>query len=150
MTTDALPENNDRLMSLDALRGFDMLLIIGADHIVESLNKASQAPVVRFFAGQFTHKPWEGMAFYDLIFPLFVFLVGVSLVYSLDKSLERGGTGSAVARLTRRSVLLYLLGVFYNGGISRHCKGPLDGSIAANCHFVPRRSAGVSRLPAKR
>ncbi len=151
MSNDQQPANDERLMSLDALRGFDMLLIIGADHIVESLNKASQAPVVRFFAQQFTHKQWEGFAFYDLIFPLFVFMVGVSLVYSLDKSLERGGAGSAVARLTRRSVLLYLLGVFYNGGISRGIakvrwmgvlqRIAISYFVAALIYLVCRRSA---------
>ena len=82
------------------------------------LKQASDAPATQFLVRQFTHKPWEGFGFYDLIFPLFVFLAGISLVYSLDKALELGGSGAAMARVARRAVFLYLLGVFYYGGIA--------------------------------
>lgn len=107
-----------RLVSLDALRGFDMILIVGAEEIVNGVKRASTGPTAKFLVAQFTHKDWEGFGFYDLIFPLFVFLAGVSLVFSLDKALERGGPGAAVGRLSRRALLLYLLGVFYYGGIA--------------------------------
>jgi predicted acyltransferase len=114
----AAPAKEERLGSLDALRGFDMLMIAAADAIIEGLHKASDSAPVQFIVGQFTHKKWEGFAFYDLIFPLFVFMAGVSIVYSLDKALERGGAGSAAWRVSRRAVVLFFLGVFYNGGIS--------------------------------
>jgi predicted acyltransferase len=113
------PVSDERLVSLDALRGFDMLMIACADAIIAGLDKASNAPAVQFVVDQFTHKNWEGFAFYDLIFPLFVFLAGVSIVFSLDKAVERGGTKSAVWRISRRALLLFFLGVFYNGGVSR-------------------------------
>jgi len=104
-----------RLFSLDALRGFDMFWIIGADSLVHALAKAGGGPAV-FLAGQLEHRPFEGFAFYDLIFPLFVFLMGASIVLSLDKTLEREGKSGAVRRILRRTALLFLLGVVSDGG----------------------------------
>ena len=62
---------------------------------------------------------WEGFHFYDLIFPLFLFIVGVSIVFSLDKALQRGGRAALLSRVFRRGLLLYALGIFYYGGISQ-------------------------------
>jgi predicted acyltransferase len=107
-----------RLVSLDALRGFDMILIVGTDELVKALRHASDGPVVTTLVDQFTHKKWIGFSFYDLIFPLFVFMVGVSLVISLDAALARGGARGVITRLFRRAVVLFLLGVFYSGGIA--------------------------------
>ena len=76
-----------RLVSLDALRGFDMFWIIGIDGIVEGIknivgeDRFNASGPLKFIANQLTHKPWEGIAFEDLIFPLFVFIVGVSIVF---------------------------------------------------------------------
>jgi predicted acyltransferase len=72
---------------------------------------------VTFLVGQLTHKDWEGFTFYDLIFPLFVFLAGTSIVYSLGRLLEEQGRSAALRRVLKRTALLYLLGVFYYGGI---------------------------------
>src|SRR6185295_15789946 len=80
-----------RLMSLDALRGFDMFWIIGAEELAHALNKMSDQGIIHTLAEQLTHEDWEGFRFYDLIFPLFVFIVGVSLVFSLRKSIETAG-----------------------------------------------------------
>lgn len=108
-----------RLMSLDALRGFDMFWIIGAEELVRGLNGLSQSSTTGWLARQFQHAHWEGFRFYDLIFPLFVFIVGVSLVFSLGRALDREGLGTALARVFRRSLLLFALGIFYSGGL-RH------------------------------
>jgi predicted acyltransferase len=107
----------ERLMSVDALRGFDMFWIIGADSFVYALNRMTNTPVVRFLGRQIEHAEWEGFHFYDLIFPLFVFIVGVSLVFSLSKSREAGRAATLI-RIVRRSVLLFLLGIFYSGGLT--------------------------------
>jgi predicted acyltransferase len=107
-----------RLMSVDALRGFDMFWIIGADSLVAALNRMSHSPVTGFLADQLEHADWEGFHFYDLIFPLFIFIVGVSLVFSLTKTIEKAGRSEALKRIVRRSVLIFLLGIFYSGGFS--------------------------------
>src|SRR5438067_6898584 len=91
-----------RLLSLDALRGFDMFWIIGAEEVVHALAAASPNGLTLFLKEQFTHKRWEGVVFYDLIFPLFVFIVGVSLVFSLSKMMERTGKAAACRRVVVR------------------------------------------------
>ncbi|MCA9239883.1 MAG: DUF5009 domain-containing protein [Planctomycetales bacterium] len=108
-----------RLMSLDALRGFDMFWIIGADSLVAGLRRLTDSPLVATLADQLEHAEWEGFRFYDLIFPLFVFLMGASTVFSLSKFKQDGSASAAYPRVFRRFVLLYLLGLIYYGGQSR-------------------------------
>ena len=116
-------------MSLDALRGFDMFWIVGADALVYALERianggADTAPpdapfsLARFLAYELKHADWVGFHFYDLIFPLFVFMVGVSIVFSLRRLVETHGRAEAVRRVIRRGVLLYVIGVLYSGGIA--------------------------------
>lgn len=110
---------SQRLMSVDALRGFDMLWIVGAGAVVHALDKMKPSALTGFLSTQLKHVRWEGFVFYDLIFPLFLFIVGVSMVFSLDRALAEGRRGHVLARVLRRSVLLYFLGVFYYGGLSQ-------------------------------
>jgi predicted acyltransferase len=111
---------SQRLMSLDALRGFDMFWIMGGDTIGHALEKmqAADSGIVHLLATQLNHVAWEGFRFYDLIFPLFVFIVGVSLVFSLTKLVEQEGRPAAVKRIVRRAALLWFIGVLYYGGWS--------------------------------
>src|SRR6185436_10595125 len=114
----AQPATGGRLMSLDALRGFDMFWILGGDAVMFALGAMSKIPPVQFLVGQFHHKDWAGFAFYDLIFPLFVFMSGVSIVYSLTRLQQEQGRGAGIKRVLRRGVLLFLLGIVYSGGVS--------------------------------
>ncbi|HYB91686.1 MAG TPA: heparan-alpha-glucosaminide N-acetyltransferase domain-containing protein [Candidatus Binataceae bacterium] len=107
-----------RLASLDALRGFDMFWIIGAASLVTGLRNVSNRGVIRFVADQLEHSAWAGFHFEDLIFPLFIFIVGISTVFSLTRSIEQAGRNAALKRIFRRAVLLYLLGILYYGGFS--------------------------------
>ena len=107
-----------RLLSLDALRGFDMFWIVGAEELVRGLQKITASGPIGLVAEQLRHQPWAGFHFEDLIFPLFVFIVGVSLVFSLTKTLEQSGRRAAVVRILRRSALLYVLGILSYGGLS--------------------------------
>ena len=112
--------SGQRLLSLDALRGFDMFWIVGAAWLVHALRAMSNNPAVDFVATQMSHVRWDGFHFLDLIFPLFVFIVGISTVFSLTKALETGGRRQALKRIISRSVLLYLVGILYYGGFSNH------------------------------
>src|ERR1051326_7291178 len=107
-----------RFMSVDALRGFDMFWIIGADALVNALHRLNPSRPTDFQANQLEHADWEGFHFYDLIFPLFVFLVGVSIVFSLTKTIERAGKSDAIKRVIRRGLLLFVIGILYSGGFS--------------------------------
>ncbi len=108
-----------RLMSLDALRGFDMFWIVGGEEIVHALYKAWPHAPIHMLDVQMDHTVWEGVTFYDLIFPLFVFIVGASLVFSVTKMIERSGKAAALKRIFFRSLVLYLLGVFFYGGLAK-------------------------------
>src|SRR5689334_16549407 len=112
--------SGQRVLSVDALRGFDMFWIVGGEWIVEALQKANPNRVTDLLSTQLQHVPWEGFHFYDLIFPLFVFIIGVSLVFSLSRILQEQGRAAAVRRVVRRGVILYLLGILYYGGFSTH------------------------------
>lgn len=110
------PQPFARVQSVDALRGFDMLWIAGADSFAYALEKMS---ATQGLADQLRHTEWAGFRFYDLIFPLFVFLVGVSIVFSLTKHLEQEGKWAAHKRVFRRFVLLFAIALLYSGGFSR-------------------------------
>ena len=73
--------HSERLMSVDALRGFDMFWIIGASTIVAALDKMNENPVTTFLASQLKHVEWEGFHLYDLIFPLFLALLLMRFLY---------------------------------------------------------------------
>ena len=120
VATEATPSQplGQRLLSLDALRGFDMFWIVGAENVVEALHDFHHSAPVDLLSSQLQHKTWEGVAFYDLIFPLFVFIVGVSLVFSLSKTIEQHGRATAYRRVVTRGVIMLLLGVYYYGGFA--------------------------------
>lgn len=109
---------SQRLYSLDALRGFDMFWIMGAEEIVHSLAKVTGSPFMEAFATQLTHPDWHGFHFYDLIFPLFLFMAGVAAPYSLGKELDKGKSRNQLLfRVIKRGIILVLLGVVYNNGL---------------------------------
>jgi predicted acyltransferase len=89
-TTLFAAKKSKRLLSIDALRGFDMLLIAGGGTFIEKLEGKTILAWVDGLAHQFQHKPWNGFSFYDFIFPLFLFISGVSLSFSLNKGLSTG------------------------------------------------------------
>ena len=120
MPDETKPAPPARLMSLDALRGFDMFWIMGGDGLAYALGQVGHNPVTNFLADQLEHAEWAGFHFYDLIFPLFVFIVGVSLVFSLGRNLEQHGRSAALKRLFLRSVLLFAVALLYSGGFANH------------------------------
>ena len=118
VAADLSPVPSARVLSVDALRGFDMFWIIGADDLARSIGKASEHPIAQGFAAQLKHVRWDGFVFYDLIFPLFVFLLGMSTVFSLPKYVEQYGKGAAYVHVFRRFAILFLLGAFRDAGLS--------------------------------
>jgi predicted acyltransferase len=93
-----------------------MFWIAGGEHVIHALRRVSDAGVVVFLDSQLMHRDWEGVTFYDLIFPLFLFIVGVSLVFSIDKILAKKDKRAAFTRILKRSFLLYILGVIFSSG----------------------------------
>jgi len=105
-------------MSLDALRGFDMMWILGGDSLAYALNKTGSIGITRLIGEQLEHVQWAGFHFYDLIFPLFVFIVGVSLIFSLDRIIAQHGRREALKRVFTRSILLFVVALIYSGGFA--------------------------------
>jgi predicted acyltransferase len=105
-----------RLLSVDALRGFDMLWITGGAGLVAALAATTDASVFRWLESQCHHAEWHGFTLWDLVFPLFLFLAGVSTPLSFARRTAAGATRGQLARgALRRALVLVLLGVVYNG-----------------------------------
>ncbi|MBN2864320.1 MAG: DUF5009 domain-containing protein [Bacteroidales bacterium] len=111
--------DSGRLISLDALRGFDMFWIIGGDALFHALSRYTDWPVFNWMSKQLTHKYWEGFFFYDMIFPLFLFIAGVAIPLSISKRLEQGHSKRQIYKhaLVRLFVLIILGLLLANRGI---------------------------------
>lgn len=108
----------NRLLSLDALRGFDMFWIIGGEEIIHAFSKMYPNSFWKNFSMQLEHPLWHGFTFYDLIFPLFIFLAGVSTPISINKALSSGKSKKEVLfKVIKRGLILFLLGMVYNNGL---------------------------------
>jgi predicted acyltransferase len=107
-----------RVISIDALRGFDMFWIIGGGAIFASLHNALDNPTTAQIRTQLTHVKLEGFRFEDLIMPLFLFIVGVVMPYSFAKRLD---TSQSKLRLylhiIKRTVILFILGMIAQGNL---------------------------------
>ncbi len=88
--SEKIQQPSRRFLSIDALRGFDMLMIAGLGTFISLLHGKTDWWWVDSLSLQFEHPAWNGFTFYDFIFPLFLFIAGVSLPFSLNKGLEQG------------------------------------------------------------
>lgn len=110
----------ERLYSLDALRGFDMFFISGGDSIFIALAAILPFQPFKWWGVQMDHVRWDGFHAYDLIFPLFLFMAGLSFVYSLNKRRVLQQNDSEIYKhIFIRAFLLVLLGIISNGFLSK-------------------------------
>lgn len=118
MEPDKIPAGSkQRLISVDALRGFDMLWIIGGSKVAVTLAKASGLEFLANTGIHFDHT-WGEFRFYDLIMPLFLFIVGVVMPVSFNKRLERGSSKKDLYHhVLKRVLVLYILGLITSGHI---------------------------------
>ncbi len=102
----AVPSPGQRLVSLDAFRG---ATIAGMILVNNPGSWADAFPQLR-------HSAWNGWTFTDMIFPFFLWIVGVSMVFSFAKRMEKGDTtGKIILHVVRRSVIIFAIGLFLNG-----------------------------------
>lgn len=107
-----------RLYSLDALRGFDMFWIMGGESIFVGLATVTGWPVLQWWATQCEHVRWHGFHFYDMIFPLFLFIAGISFPFSCAKRVSLNEPRKNIYKhVISRGLILVLLGIIYNNGI---------------------------------
>ena len=109
---------NQRLHSLDALRGFDMFWIAGGAGIFVALANLTDWPVLVWWKSQLTHVAWHGFRFEDMIFPLFLFIAGVSFPFSVAKRYRGPENRLALYRhIVARGLILVLLGIIAGNGV---------------------------------
>ncbi len=119
-----------RLRSLDALRGFDMFWIVGGGKIFTALAVLTGWPLLQWWADQLKHVPWHGFHFEDMIFPLFLFIAGISFPFSMAKRCQTPeGRSRMYKHVLLRGVVLVLLGIFNSNGIRFDVANMRFGSV---------------------
>jgi len=108
----------ERILSIDALRGFTMFWIVGGWYIFDGLHRALNNKTTAWISKQLTHVEWEGFVFEDLIMPMFLFIVGVVMPISFQRRLDRGDSKAQLYRhVIIRSVVLFVLGMVAQGNL---------------------------------
>ena len=111
-----MKENNQRLLSLDTLRGFDMLFIMGFAGLVMAICSLFPNGNGCWLYKTMEHAQWNGLYHHDTIFPLFLFIAGISFPFSYAKQVESGVTRRYIyIKIFKRALTLVLLGIVYNG-----------------------------------
>lgn len=105
-----------RLMSLDTLRGFDMLFIMGFSTLVVNICALFPGGDACWLSRTMHHVAWNGLSHHDTIFPLFLFIAGISWPFSYAKQCEAGKSKKDIyKKIFRRALMLVFLGMVYNG-----------------------------------
>jgi len=132
-------EPGKRLESLDALRGFDMFWIIGGSWIFGSLHMIFNSHFTEFIQRQLQHVEWDGFRFWDLIMPLFLFIVGTAMPFSFAKRLSREDSRKKLyVHIVIRFVILFILGMIAQG----HLLSYDISKIAIFCNTLQAIAAG--------
>lgn len=115
---DSLLDKYGRLLSLDFYRGLTMFLLIAEGAALWSAINAPyfEGSIISSIGDQFRHHPWNGLRFWDLVQPFFMFIVGVAMPISFTKRWARGDSWPTTFKhaLFRSFVLLLL-------GLTIHC-----------------------------
>ncbi len=108
--------NSNRLYSLDALRGFDMFWIMGAEELIHSLTHVTDNAVIHAIDTQLTHVAWDGFRLYDLIFPLFLFISCTTFPLTVATVAPKKdlSNNQLFKKVAKRGLILIFLGVIYN------------------------------------
>ncbi len=107
--------SSGRLVSLDAFRGFDMMIIIGFDRVFSALGRCIYGGDGGWMAEQMSHPYWFGLSFYDTVFPTFLFIAGISFPFSYARQREKGVSSLRIhLSILKRAAILVMLGWVYN------------------------------------
>lgn len=113
-TTISIP----RMLSVDALRGFDMFWIMQGKEVIVSFIILILGSVPPWLQYQLSHPEWEGFSAWDMIMPLFLFITGITIPFSMNKYIQgQGSHKKFYIRLIRRVILLWILGMIAQGNL---------------------------------
>lgn len=116
MSNASFTEPGKRIASLDALRGFDMLFIMGFASLVIAVCKLFPNGTESWIFQQMNHVEWNGLTHHDTIFPLFIFIAGISFPFSYAKMLNHGMKRRQIYwKIVRRALILVVFGLICNG-----------------------------------
>lgn len=118
VTVQLAPPKAERLASLDALRGFDLFMLVFFQPVFVGLAAHwSTNPVVSFLLHQFEHEAWAGFRAWDLVMPLFLFMVGAAMPFSFEKFRQDKSKKKVYLRVLRRVLILFVLGMVVQGNL---------------------------------
>lgn len=106
-----------RLDSLDALRGFDLFFLVALGPFMATLSCVTDAEWVRRSMWLFTHVDWEGFSPWDLIMPLFMFMSGITIPFSMARHRDEADKRPVLLRLLKRVLLLWGMGMICQGNL---------------------------------
>lgn len=116
MNTHSIPSN--RLASLDILRGFDLFMLVFFQPVFVAFARHwKDVPVFSFLLHQFEHVKWEGFSAWDLVMPLFLFMVGAAMPFSFEKYRTNPDKRAIYKKITKRFVILFILGAVVQGDL---------------------------------
>ncbi len=111
-------KNNGRLLSLDVLRGLDLIMLVGLQPVLRTFLIELDCQLLNdTLLYQLDHAEWEGLRVWDLVMPLFLFMSGVTMPYSLPKYKTQNGNAKVWGRVLKRFLLLFALGIVVQGNI---------------------------------
>ena len=109
---------NKRLLSLDVLRGLDLFLLVALQPVLRTVLMELDCETLNStLLYQLDHAEWEGMRVWDIVMPLFLFMSGVTIPYSLPKYKTQNGNLKVWQRVIKRFALLFILGMIVQGNI---------------------------------
>jgi predicted acyltransferase len=108
---------SQRLESLDVLRGFDLLLLVGLESVMHHLSEAINTPSFHSFMWCFSHVSWEGFSTWDLVMPLFMFMSGITIPFALSRYKQEANKVLVYKRILKRVVLLWIFGMMCQGNL---------------------------------
>ncbi len=102
-------------MSLDILRGLVLFLLVFFQPLLCAVGRVADAPWLDGILYQFVHEDWAGFRLWDLVMPMFLFLSGVTVPFSLEK--YRSDKKAAYIKIVRRVLILWVLGMVVQGNL---------------------------------
>ncbi|MEG2810332.1 MAG: DUF5009 domain-containing protein [Akkermansia sp.] len=107
----------ERIQAIDALRGFDMFWLTGGLALFLTGAHLLFSPLPPWLIYHTNHVAWEGFAVWDMVMPLFIFIVGTAMPFSFAKRTHESGKGMIYFKILRRTLLLFLLGMIVQGNL---------------------------------
>ena len=109
--------SSKRLESLDALRGFDLFFLVALGPLMHSLARTANVEWLNESMWVFSHVSWEGFSPWDLIMPLFLFMSGISMPFSLSRYKSISDKRPLLRRLAKRILQLWIFGMMCQGNL---------------------------------